>query len=485
MNVSTILHKLKNIGIEYTYRGPVMEEVFAVDIAGRKTAFQEGIIYVNSSEDYQYSYSYENLCFVTVESFRVNATQEFIRGVLIDEAKRTGAALMLQQKLTEGETAANVTAYLSGVLKNPVMMLTYNATTLAHSGFNGLQNFSRIQSKHVEYFLQICQKHICTLMEANDSCNPFSKRILLSGFQRKKKDIILIVVEQDSSFDALNEMRWMELIGSVFRSTIWMEVQHDAETERQNILFHLLQSKPSRTEPVRKQLQAVNWIFYEKYYVLAIYRKMQNTSCSLVPNLTRIIGEPVYEYGDYYISILHSDWKTETYSLFGRNFPELTKYLGETNMYAGLSYGVFDVMDLSVAMKQAVKCIDLLRKYDWTQRFNGYGDMVITHLIDSSLMHGECTLNSICHPITLKIREYDTQNNTDLLDVLAAYIFSGLSVKIASEYLHMHSNTVYQRVHKLEEDFGIDFTNRRLITMLHISIVAMAYNSDFPPDKYL
>lgn len=74
-------------------------------------------------------------------------------------------------------------------------------------------------------------------------------------------------------------------------------------------------------------------------------------------------------------------------------------------------------------MRQTVRVIEIIRKYKWSQHINGYGDMVISHLIDTALMHGEITLDSICHPITLKIREYDEKNDTDLLDVLATYIF--------------------------------------------------------------
>ena len=234
-----------------------------------------------------------------------------------------------------------------------------------------------------------------------------------------------------------------------------------------------------------KQLTALGWTFYEKYYVLAIYRKLQNCPGSLAEEISHILGEKVYEFEDYYISILHSDWKTELYALFGRNFPELKALVQRTDMYASLSYGFFDIINAATAMKQATRCIEIIRKFSWSQRINGYGDMVISHLIDTALACGEITLDSVCHPIALKIREYDDKNGTDLLDVLATYIYSGLSVKISSEYLHMHINTVYQRIHKLEEDFGIDFSDRRIVTMLHISIIAMAYRGDYPADRYL
>lgn len=58
-------------------------------------------------------------------------------------------------------------------------------------------------------------------------------------------------------------------------------------------------------------------------------------------------------------------------------------------------------------MKQATRCIEIIRKFSWSQRINGYGDMVISHLIDTALACGEITLDSVCHPIALKIREYD------------------------------------------------------------------------------
>lgn len=244
-------------------------------------------------------------------------------------------------------------------------------------------------------------------------------------------------------------------------------------------------NKPSNEEDIKKQLTALGWTFYEKYYVLAIYRKLQNCPGSLAEEISHILGKKVYEFGDYYISILHSDWKTELYALFGRNFPELKALIQRTDMYASLSYGFFDIINAATAIKQATRCIEIIRKFNWSQRINGYGDMVISHLIDTALACGEITLDRVCHPIALKIREYDDKNGTDLLDVLATYIYSGLSVKISSEYLHMHINTVYQRIHKLEEDFGIDFSDRRIVTMLHISIIAMAYRGDYPADRYL
>ena len=315
--------------------------------------------------------------------------------------------------------------------------------------------------------------------------DPLPRRMLYMRICQEQADILLFTAEQENSFADTDAASRLAALHEAFASIPWKQEHLCPQLQLQNLLFRLLQNKPSNEEDIKKQLTALGWTFYEKYYVLAIYRKLQNCPGSLVEEISHILGEKVYEFGDYYISILHSDWKTELYALFGRNFPELKALVQRTDMYASLSYGFFDIINAATAMKQATRCIEIIRKFSWSQRINGYGDMVISHLIDTALTCGEITLDSVCHPIALKIREYDDKNGTDLLDVLATYIYSGLSVKISSEYLHMHINTVYQRIHKLEEDFGIDFSARRIVTMLHISIIAMAYRGDYPADRYL
>ena len=336
-----------------------------------------------------------------------------------------------------------------------------------------------------ECFSDAAAKQSLYAFGTGNGLDPLPRRMLYMRICQEQADILLFTAEQENSFADTDAASRLAALHEAFASIPWKQEHLCPQLQLQNLLFRLLQNKPSNEEDIKKQLTALGWTFYEKYYVLAIYRKLQNCPGSLAEEISHILGEKVYEFGDYYISILHSDWKTELYALFGRNFPELKALVQRTDMYASLSYGFFDIINAATAMKQATRCIEIIRKFSWSQRINGYGDMVISHLIDTALACGEITLDSVCHPIALKIREYDDKNGTDLLDVLATYIYSGLSVKISSEYLHMHINTVYQRIHKLEEDFGIDFSDRRIVTMLHISIIAMAYRGDYPADRYL
>lgn len=484
MKISRIIEKLKESAYGCTYIGPADADVYAVDQAGRSTHFTAGILYINSTDAYQYAHIYESMCILTVEPYNVAKVTDMVQQMLLNDAKLMRDALSLQHSLAGGDTVDNVTTLLSNMFENPVMLMSMDAAPLALSGYQA-QDINLLANIQADQMMRYSAERKFTLLEKGSTGNPLQRRLIFTRIHGENGGMYMVVAEQENSFDATDVQQRMSIVSDVFASVKWQHGEMSAQASMRSILFKLLQNKPASPVDVKRQLEALGWKFYEKYYVLSIYRKLQNSTGSLVKELETIIGEPVYEFGDYYVSILHSDWKTELFALFGRNFPELTAFIKKTNMYASLSYGFFDITDAAQAMRQTVRVIEIIRKYKWSQRINGYGDMVISHLIDTALMHGEITLDSICHPITLKIREYDEKNDTDLLDVLATYIFSGLSVKVAAEYLHMHINTVYQRIHKLEEDFGIDFTDRRVVTMLHISIIAMAYRGDYPSEKYL
>lgn len=481
MEIQRLLSMLK--GLPCQYYGPPQEEVFAVECASRNTRFCSGVLYIHPTDSFGYASIFENLCFLTTTPYHLTRLQEHVRRILLEDARFNAQILSLQTMLLNGESADDIVTFLSGLLRNPVLLLSSDGTALANSGFHP-KDVSRLASIKAEAPSHFDEDSTCLQLDGPSPRNPLSHRLLMARIQSGQTVLFLLTTEQESSFTEGDTLHRLTCISRICSAIQWNRSLQSPQMRLQTLLFQLLQSKPPHPEDVKRQLKALGWPQYDKYYVLAVYRKFQNRPEPLTQELEKIIGEKVYEFGDYYIAFLHSDWKTEIYATYGRNFPELTEYVNRTDMYASLSYGVFDITDISIAMHQAVRCIEMVRKFPWNQRVNGYGDMVISHLMDTALNAGEITLDSVCNPITLKIREYDQQNGTDLLEVLAAYIYCSLSVKITAEYLHMHINTVYQRIHRLEDEFGIDFTNRRLVTMLHISVIAMAYRGDYQAEIY-
>lgn len=75
-------------------------------------------------------------------------------------------------------------------------------------------------------------------------------------------------------------------------------------------------------------------------------------------------------------------------------------------------------------------------------------------------------VETIIHPQIRKLLAYDRQYHTDYLETLKVYLNNRASITSASKQLHMHRNTLQNRINRISEIVGSDFSNwetRRLL----------------------
>ena len=65
--------------------------------------------------------------------------------------------------------------------------------------------------------------------------------------------------------------------------------------------------------------------------------------------------------------------------------------------------------------------------------------------------------------------QYDRTNNTDYLNTLSAYILANGSIRLAAQVLYIHTNTMYNRISKIRDDFKLDLDDITLVAQLYIS----------------
>lgn len=126
------------------------------------------------------------------------------------------------------------------------------------------------------------------LLEPGDGLDPLPRRMLYMRICQEQADILLFTAEQENSFADTDAASRLAALREAFASIPWK--QEHLCPQLQNLLFRLLQNKPSNEEDIKKQLTALGWTFYEKYYVLAIYRKLQNCPGSLAEEISHILG---------------------------------------------------------------------------------------------------------------------------------------------------------------------------------------------------
>lgn len=85
-------------------------------------------------------------------------------------------------------------------------------------------------------------------------------------------------------------------------------------------------------------------------------------------------------------------------------------------------------------------------------------------------------LGRFCHPSLAILRQYDHDNNTQLYETLCIFIDKRCSIKLTSESLYIHRNSLVYRLNRIIELCDIDFANVNTLFLLRLSFLIDRYN---------
>ncbi len=119
---------------------------------------------------------------------------------------------------------------------------------------------------------------------------------------------------------------------------------------------------------------------------------------------------------------------------------------------AVLSNAYYNLQDTPRVVSQASDCFQLAKPAGKRGQLIFYRDHMAQQLMHfvMSEMPGETLL----HPMVRKLQSYDQQNDTDLLETFKVYLNNRCNAAETSSQLHMHRNTLLNRVKRIEEILG-------------------------------
>ena len=101
-----------------------------------------------------------------------------------------------------------------------------------------------------------------------------------------------------------------------------------------------------------------------------------------------------------------------------------------------------------------------------------YDDIAAQHLLEFARQAGmdeEAALS----PAIYLLREFDAANQADYTASLAAYLNSGRNVARAASALHVHKNSMYYRIQRIEELAGVDLSDEQTCFLLQLSLAML------------
>lgn len=194
------------------------------------------------------------------------------------------------------------------------------------------------------------------------------------------------------------------------------------------------------------------------------------------PRLVADIGStfPLYRtfvYGSE-IKVLCS--VTESLARDERFLDNLEQVLRREGLVAGISRPLVGIDHISDFNRQAVKAAQLGGMLsDGETRVFFYDDYAIYYALE--LAGEDENLLQFCHSAVTRLRDYDREHDTELLESLRVYLTHNRSVGESAAALYIHRNTMNYRVAKIHELTELDMTDPDVFCHLLFSFYALKY----------
>jgi len=139
------------------------------------------------------------------------------------------------------------------------------------------------------------------------------------------------------------------------------------------------------------------------------------------------------------------------------NESALKEYLATNQLIASVSQRFSDITELSGFYNQCDIAYDLGILLNPESKLHFYSDYLLHHI--GITIANNNNLHDFYHPKVMEIAEYDKKTNGELLNTLEAYLTYVDNPAEASQKMNIHKNTLFYRVNKIKELFGLDLNN--------------------------
>ncbi|GFN23726.1 PucR family transcriptional regulator [Thermanaeromonas sp. C210] len=228
---------------------------------------------------------------------------------------------------------------------------------------------------------------------------------------------------------------------------------------------------------VEYHLRKRKWGLEDGFYLLNFSSPEQSLDEVLfktyIYRIKKLIGRAIiFTYENSIIAVLREN----DYSLDDSAFlKELDELLSRIGIKCGISLKFYNFLNLKYPYIQSKIALTEGTKKDphrWRYYFRDY---YIDHILRS--LDKSTSLKSLCHPLVLKLKEYDEKNNTEYVRCLYTYLQNGLNISQTAKKLFIHRNTLTYRLSRIFEILGTDSLREEELFLFFFSCLIAEYFS--------
>lgn len=255
-----------------------------------------------------------------------------------------------------------------------------------------------------------------------------------------------------------------------------------SENKHDLLIIDLLDETVKDQESLAERLKFVNWNLNNPLRIITVTNHLNNIS-DIPLKYIRGFFENVFNKSVYCIlykgSIVCVFSCSSDKSLSDIQLKKLTQFMIDTGTYCGISRPFFKLLDVKKHYKESLKAIKSGKHLNADQVLFFYDDYTLQHIF--SLCADKEPLKEFCHPSVFTLMDYDSKNGTSYVKSLYSYIMAFKSPSELAASMHVHRNTLYYRISKIEEIMNIDLNNVDDFFNIYLSFKILEYMGEYIP----
>lgn len=412
-----------------------------------------------------------------------NQTQDFFSQKF--EVINSSATLL--DSIIKGKGLNNVAEAASEILSNPVIVIDSSYKILAYSDPSQITDpywKDNIERSYCSYDFIAAVKRMKSVQYGlkNDypfevTCDGSSIIKLIYKIEINQKYVGNVVALASNRPFKERDKELLVLISKVIAEEMKKDstYRNMKDVMYENILLDLLEEKIRDTEEIKERILSAGIKLGNKFSVFALDISKYNSKgrysgylTDSIQNLFPVMGS-VYYNGN--IVMLHSTKKEYSVEILLND--GVKEFLNKTNIFLGVSKEFTDIIECRKYYKQAIKALEINKILSLKDNISLYGQLQFYHLI--SLAIDKTNETDFSNPTLLKLRKYDSKNNTDFYNTLYIFLENNLNLQASAKELFIHRNTMRYRINKIKALTRIDFRNREGVFNLYASYKIMNY----------
>lgn len=236
------------------------------------------------------------------------------------------------------------------------------------------------------------------------------------------------------------------------------------------IITDILDERFKNDAELYARIRNVNWLPKKNFFILIVQSRhvfLNKTQLKKISDsILKIISSScAVLYNEHIVILINHD---QSSSLNSHESQNLTHFLKQHQLCAGVSNGEQKVCELARLYRQALMAIDIGDYLGIDEQLFNFKEHRLNSMIYSFVKLGD--IESYLNPCIKLLTEYDEKKGASLLPTLVSYLSNNCKQLKTSQDLYIQRGTLIYRLKKIEEMCRIDLTDQHVIFDLQLSL---------------